>query len=92
MESKALVKSTNINVAWRFFARTPSRILRMVDSINNKTVLFQVIQFCISIQVSSIWPVDKAQSGAITPGQSRPGSDGNNGAFLEAPALLEPHY
>ena len=31
MESKALVKSTNINVACRFFARTPSRILRMVN-------------------------------------------------------------
>ena len=31
MESKALVKSTNINVASRFFARTPSRILRMVN-------------------------------------------------------------
>ena len=31
MESKALVKSTNINVACRFFARTSSRILRMVN-------------------------------------------------------------
>ena len=31
MESKALVKSTNINVACRFFASTPSRILRMVN-------------------------------------------------------------
>ena len=31
METKALVKSTNINVACRFFARTPSRILRMVN-------------------------------------------------------------
>ena len=31
MESKALVKSTKINVAFRFFARTPSRILRMVN-------------------------------------------------------------
>ena len=31
MESKALVKSTNINVACRFFARTPSRILWMVN-------------------------------------------------------------
>ena len=31
MESKALVKSTNINVACRLFARTPSRILRMVN-------------------------------------------------------------
>ena len=31
MESKALVKSTNSNVACRFFARTPSKILRMVN-------------------------------------------------------------
>ena len=31
MESKALVKSTNTNVTCRFFARTPSRILRMVN-------------------------------------------------------------
>ena len=31
MESKALVKSTNSNVACKFFARTPSRILRMVS-------------------------------------------------------------
>ena len=31
MESKALVKSTNSNVACRFFAQMPSRILRMVN-------------------------------------------------------------
>ena len=31
MESKALVKSTNSNVACKFFALTPSRILRMVN-------------------------------------------------------------
>ena len=31
MESKALVKSTNSNVACRFFAHTPSKILRMVN-------------------------------------------------------------
>ena len=31
MDSKALVKSTNSNVTCRFFARTPSRILRMVN-------------------------------------------------------------
>ena len=31
MESKALVKSTNINVACRSFARTPSRNLWMVN-------------------------------------------------------------
>ena len=26
---------------------------------------------------SSIWPIDKTLSGATTPGQSRPGSSGN---------------
>ena len=31
MESKALVKSTNSNVTCRFFARTPSRILWIVN-------------------------------------------------------------
>ena len=31
MESKALVKSINSNVACRFFVRMPSRILRMVN-------------------------------------------------------------
>ena len=31
MESKALVKLTNSNVACMFFARTPSRILRVVN-------------------------------------------------------------
>ena len=31
MESKALVKSTNSIVASRFFAPTPSRILRIVN-------------------------------------------------------------
>ena len=30
MESKALVKSTNSNVACKFFALTPSKILRVV--------------------------------------------------------------
>ena len=28
---------------------------------------------------SSIWPIDRTQSGATTPGQSGPGSDGNEG-------------
>ena len=42
-----------------------------------QTVLFQVIKFSISILFSSIWPIDKTLSGATTPGQSEPGSDGN---------------
>ena len=30
---------------------------------------------------SSIWPIDRTISGATTPGQSRPGSDGNEGVL-----------
>ena len=55
-----------------------------------KTVLFQTIQFCISAQFSSIWPIDRTLSGATTPSQSGPGSDGNE--FPKALALLEPHH
>ncbi len=43
----------------------------------SKKVLFQTIQFGVSIQFSSIRPIDRTLSGAMTPGQSRPGSDGN---------------
>ena len=46
-------------------------------SFNIKTVLFQVIQFSISTQFSSIWPIDRTLSSATTPDQSKPGSDGN---------------
>ena len=46
-----------------------------------KTVLFQTIQFCISTQFRSIWPIDRALWGAITLGQSGPGSDGNEGVL-----------
>ena len=45
------------------------------------TVLFQIIQFSISTQFSSLWPIDRALSGAITPSQSESGSDGNKGVL-----------
>ena len=45
--------------------------------LNVKKVLFQTIQFSISIQFSSIWPIDWVLSGATTPAQRGPGSDGN---------------
>ena len=48
----------------------------------SKTVLFQTIRFSISTEFSSIWPIDKTLSCATTPGQSGPGSDGNEGALL----------
>ena len=43
--------------------------------------LFQTIQFSISIQFSSIWPIERTLSAATTLGQSAPGSDGNEGVF-----------
>ena len=45
--------------------------------LNVKTVLFQTIQFNISIQFSSIWPIDRTLSDATTLGQNRTGSNGN---------------
>ena len=47
----------------------------------SKIVLFQTIQFSISTQFSSIWPIDRTLPGATTPGQSGPGSDGNQGVL-----------
>ena len=38
-----------------------------------QTVLFQTVHFRISIQFSSIWPIDRTLSGATTPGKSGPG-------------------
>ena len=49
----------------------------------SKTFLFQAIQFCqtvqfsISMQSSSIQPIGRALSGSTIPGQSGPGSSGN---------------
>ena len=47
----------------------------------SKTVIFQTIQFSISMQFSFIWFIDRALSGATTPGQSGPGSGGYEGVL-----------
>ena len=47
----------------------------------SKTILFQTVLFSISTQFSSIWPIDRTLSGATTPGQSGPGSNGNEGVL-----------
>ena len=52
-----------------------------VWSLNVKTVLFQAIQFSISTQFSSIWPIDRTLWGATTPGQSGLGNNGHEGAL-----------
>ena len=43
--------------------------------LNVKTVLFQIIQFSISTQFSSIWPKDRTLSCVTTPSLSGPGCD-----------------
>ena len=53
----------------------------------SQTVLFKTIQFSISTQFSSIWSLDRALSGATTPGHSGPGSDGNEGDAPHSPKL-----
>ena len=47
----------------------------------SKIVLFQTIQFIISTQFSYISPIDRILSGAMTPGQSGHGNDGNKGVL-----------
>ena len=53
-----------------------------------KTFLFKKIQFSISTQFSSIWPIDTTLSGATTPSQSRRGSDGKEGDTAFSKALV----
>ena len=37
--------------------------------------------YTLEPQLRSIWPIDRTLSGATTPGQSEPGSDGNEGVL-----------
>ena len=53
----------------------------------SQTVLIQTIQFRISMQFSSIQLTDRALSDATIPGQSGPGSNGNEGV-LRTPKTL----
>ena len=49
------------------------------SQLNDQTILFQIIQFSISIQFKcqTIWPIDRTQSGVTTLGQSGPESNGS---------------
>ena len=51
------------------------------SQLNVKTILFQVIQFYISTQFSSIWPIDRTLSSATYPGLSGSESDDNEGVL-----------
>ena len=54
-----------------------------------KTVPFQTIQFSISTQFNSIWPIDRTLSGATIPGQSGSGRKGNEGVVSHS--ITMPH-
>ena len=56
-------------------------IVFVYQQLKIKIVLFQTIQFSISTRFSSIWPIKRIQSGATTPVQSKPGSDGIEGVL-----------
>ena len=69
-------------------------IVYVQKQLNVKTVLFQVIQFCISTQFRSICPIDRTLSGATSPGRVDLGAMAMKEcfAFPKAPALLEPPH
>ena len=46
-----------------------------------QTDLFKTVQFSISTQFSSIWPIDRTLSGATNPAQSGQGNDGTGGVL-----------
>ena len=64
MESKALVKSTNSNFVCRFFPRTPSTILRMVN-ICEVVDLFLRKPFWFFLRMLSIWGSMRFRSRAL---------------------------
>ena len=49
--------------------------------LNVKIVLFLAVQFSISTQFSSFWFIDRTLSGATTPDQGEPKSNGNEGVL-----------
>ena len=57
-----LFRSFNAKLKFKQFS------LALAHSLNVKTILFQAIQFSISTQFSSIWPIDRTLSGATTLG------------------------
>ena len=70
------------------FLNEPKLFLHTVKwfqvSLYNSHNLTSVI--CLPI-VCSIWPIDRILSGATTPGQNEPGSNGNKGVLYTSPEL-----
>ena len=88
---QVLLCTTNDTIKYQSFVYT---------QLNDQTVTFQIIQFSIShlfaysLNAKQFWPIDRTLSKATTPGQSRPGSNGNEGV-LRIPttaSLFEPPH
>ena len=78
--SLALVYRLNVkNVIFQTIQFTI--ITQFKQTVKCKNSSFQTIQFRICSQFSSIWHIDRTLSGASTPGQSGPRSDGNEGVL-----------
>ena len=60
----------------------------------NSSISNDSVQFSISTQFSSIWPIDRTLSGATAPARVDLGGMAMKGysVLREAPALLEHHY
>ena len=63
----------------------------LYTQLNVKTVLFQTIQFSISMQLTSIWPIDMILSDVANSSESGPALKLYS-AFPKAPVFLEPDY
>ena len=62
-----------------------------LNTVKCKPVLFQAIQFSITTQFSSIWPIDMTLLGVTTPSDVNAMAVNGYSAFPIAPALLEPY-
>ena len=74
---ESVCKSRGCRLVWFYGISTMVGYLKPNPFLYIWTVLFQTIQLSISTQFSSIWPIDRILSGATTPDQSGPESDGN---------------
>ena len=79
MSKKILFQTIQFSMQKQFHFKQFS--LASVHSLNIKTVLLQAIQFNISTQFSSIWPIDRIISGVTSLGQREPESDGYEGVL-----------
>ena len=73
--------SENFGLVWFYGTSTIVGYLMTNSFLFIYTVLFQAIQFSVIKLFSSIRSIDRTLSGATTPSQNGPGSDGNGGSL-----------